>query len=166
MIGDDFPKVLETDEDDPPDSDVYNISAQPYPLDPRWHVGFPSFFQREKSTSDSRLDAPFIGCRDGFQWHRYDRAPYARPGLAGSESANMVFIGPWLILRGEEIRQYGTGFHTHATAAKRRASAKPTASSTVMCSAWTALSRSTSKLAPELRHRSRAGGRSASRAQS
>lgn len=112
VIGDDFPKVLETDESDPPNSDVYNISAQPYPLDPRWYVGFPSFFQREKSTSDGRLDVQFIGSRDGFQWHRYDRAPYARPGLAGSESANMVFIGPWLILRGGEFWQYGTGFHS------------------------------------------------------
>lgn len=54
----------------------------------------------------------FIGSRDGFQWHRYDRAPYARPGLAGSESASMVFIGPWLIMRGEKIWQYGTGFQS------------------------------------------------------
>lgn len=112
VIDDDFPKVLETDETDPPNSDVYTISAQPYPADPRWYVGFPSFFQREKSTSDGRLDVQFIGSRDGFHWHRYDRAPYARPGIAGSESASMVFIGPWLILRGEEIWQYGTGFHS------------------------------------------------------
>jgi hypothetical protein len=112
VIDDDFPKVLATDEADPPNSDVYTISAQPYPVDPRWYVGFPSFFQREKSTSDGRLDVQFIGSRDGFHWHRYDRAPYARPGIAGSESANMVFIGPWLIMRGEEIWQYGTGLQS------------------------------------------------------
>ena len=112
VIGDDFPTVLETDEIDPPNSDVYNISAQPYPLDPRWYIGFPSFFQREKSPSDGRLDVQFIGSRDGYHWHRYDRSPYARPGLAGSESANMVFMGPWLVMRGEEIWQYGTGFRS------------------------------------------------------
>ncbi len=112
VIDDEFPKVLATDDTDPPDSDVYTISAQPYPLDPRWYLGFPSFFQREKSRSDGRLDVECIGSRDGFHWHRYDRAPYARPGLAGSESASMVFIGPGLIIRGDEIWQYGTGFHS------------------------------------------------------
>lgn len=109
---DEFPKVLATDEADPDDSDVYTISAQLYPLDPRWHIGFPSFFQREKNRGDGRLDVQFIGSRDGYRWHRYDRVPYARPGVAGSESANMVFIGPHVIVRGEELWQYGTGFHS------------------------------------------------------
>ena len=112
IIDDEFPQVLATDEKDPPDSDVYTISAQPYPLDPTWYVGFPSFFQREAHRSDGRLDVAFIGSRDGFEWHRYDRKPYARTGVAGSESANMVYIGPGLICRGDEIWQYGTGFHS------------------------------------------------------
>lgn len=107
-----FPKVLATDEDDPDDSDVYTISAQLYPLDPRWHIGFPSFFQREVKRSDGRLDVQFIGSRDGYHWHRYDRSPYVRPGIEGSESANMVFMGPNVIVRGEELWQYGTGFHS------------------------------------------------------
>lgn len=110
VIDDEFPQVLATDDTDPPQSDVYTISAQPYPLDPRWYVGFPSFFQRENnSRKDGRLDVEFIGSRDGFKWHRYDRAAYVAPGLAGSESANMAFIGPGLIVRGEELWQYGVG---------------------------------------------------------
>ena len=107
-----FPHVLATDEMDPPNSDVYTISAQPYPADPRWYLGFPSFFQREKNTSDGRLDVQCIGSTDGLKWHRYDREPYARPGLAGSDSANMVFMGPGMILRGDEIWQYGTGLQS------------------------------------------------------
>lgn len=112
VIDDEFPKVFATDDSDPDDSDVYTISAQPYALDPRWYLGFPSLFQREKSRSDGRLDVECIGSRDGFQWHRYDRAPYARPGLAGTESASMVFIGPGMVVRGDEIWQYGVGLRS------------------------------------------------------
>jgi hypothetical protein len=112
VIGDEFPTVFAADEKDPPDSDVYTISAQPYPLDPRWYVGFPSMFQREGRTSCGRLEVHFAGSRDGMTWHRYDRKPYAPLGLAGSESANMTFMGPGLVVRGDEIWQYGTGFHS------------------------------------------------------
>lgn len=112
VIGDEFPTVLAADEKDPPNSDVYTISAQPYPLDPRWYLGFPSMFQREQRMSDGPLEVQFAGSRDGITWHRYDRAPYAPLGLAGSESANMTFMGPGLVIRGDEVWQYGTGFHS------------------------------------------------------
>jgi hypothetical protein len=112
VIDDEFPKVLATDDADPPNSDVYTISAQPYPPDPRWYLGFPSFFQREKTTSDGRLDVEFIGSRDGFHWNRYDREPYARPGLDDGDSASMAFMGPGLVMRGDEIWQYGTGLQS------------------------------------------------------
>jgi len=112
VIGNEFPTVFAADEHDPPNSDVYNLSAQPYPLDPRWYVGFPSMFQREQHMSDGRLEVQFTGSRDGITWHRYDRKPYAPLGLAGSESANMTFMGTGLIVRGDEIWQYGTGFHS------------------------------------------------------
>ncbi|MBI5685256.1 MAG: hypothetical protein HZC54_09250 [Verrucomicrobia bacterium] len=112
VIGDEFPTVFAADEKDPPDSDVYTISAQPYPLDLRWYVGFPSMFQREGRTSEGRLEVHFAGSRDGITWYRYDRKPYAPLGLAGSECANMTFMGPGLVIRGDEIWQYGTGFHS------------------------------------------------------
>jgi hypothetical protein len=112
VIGNEFPTVLAADEKDPPNSDVYTISAQPYPLDPRWYLGFPSMFQREQRMSDGPLEVQFAGSHDGIMWHRYDRKPYAPPGLAGSESANMTFMGPGLVIRGDEVWQYGTGFHS------------------------------------------------------
>ncbi len=112
VIGNEFPTVFAADEHDPKNSDVYNLSAQPYPLDPRWYVGFPSMFQRERTTSDGRLEMHFIGSRDGIAWHRYDREPYVRLGLADSDSQNMVFMGTGLVVRGDEIWQYGTGFHS------------------------------------------------------
>jgi hypothetical protein len=104
---DEIPAVLAVDKDDPPNSDVYNISAQPYPLDARWYVGFPSFLQRERNISDGRVETHFVGSRDGITWHRYDRMPYATPGLAGSDSAGMKFMGTGLVVRGDEIWQYG-----------------------------------------------------------
>ncbi len=123
VIGDEFPTVLETDGQDPPNSDVYTNSIEPYPLDPRWYVGFPSFFQREGRTSEGRLEVQFIGSRDGFQWHRYDRAPYVSLGPPGSETANMAYLGPGLIVRDDELWQYGTAYrtkHGDVEARKRR----------------------------------------------
>jgi len=113
VIGTEFPTVFAADEKDPPNCDVYTIAAQPYPLDPRWYVGFPSMFQREQRISDGRLEVQFIGSRDGITWQRYDRKPYAPLGLAGSPSANMTFMGAGLIVRGDEIWQYGTGYASH-----------------------------------------------------
>lgn len=109
-IVDELPTVLEADQNDPPGTDVYNLSAQTYPLDPRWYVGFPSFFLRERHISDGRLEVHMVGSRDGIHWHRYDRSPYVRLGLADSQAANMVFIGPGIISRGDELWQFGTGF--------------------------------------------------------
>ena len=73
-IVNEVPTVFAADEKDPPNSDVYNLSAQPYPLDPRWYVGFPSFLLREASITDGRLEAHFVGSTDGITWHFYDRA--------------------------------------------------------------------------------------------
>jgi hypothetical protein len=112
VIDTEFPKVLATDETDSFNSDVYTISAQPYPLDPRWYVGFPSFFQRIDARKKGRLDVQFIGSRDGFQWHRYDRTSYVSPGIVGSGSEGMVFMGPHLVVRGDELWQYGTAFRS------------------------------------------------------
>jgi hypothetical protein len=114
-----LPIVLEADPADPAESDVYNISAQPYPLDRRWYVGFPSFFQRltnpanQSATNYGKVEVQFVGSVDGIRWERYDREPYAAPGLAGTENANVVFMGTGLVVRGDEIWQYGTGFHSH-----------------------------------------------------
>jgi hypothetical protein len=108
VIGDEFPTVFATDKDDPPNTDVYNISAQPYPLDPHWYVGFPSILQREKRISDGPLHVQFTGSRDGIAWHRYDRAAY----VPLNPDENMEFMGTGLVVRGDEIWQYGLAFHS------------------------------------------------------
>lgn len=109
---DELPTVLTADALDPPNSDVYNISAEPYPLDPRWYVGFPSWFLRDNSISDGRLEVQFVGSRDGVKWERYDRRPYAPLGPIDGDCGNMTFMGPGLIVRGDELWQYGASFRT------------------------------------------------------
>jgi len=112
IIVDELPTVFETDNQDAPNSDVYTIGAQPYPPDPTWYVGFPSLFQREEKISVGRTEIQCIGSRDGIVWHRYDRAPYVSPGPDGSENCNMVYMGTGMVVRGDEIWQYGTGFRS------------------------------------------------------
>lgn len=111
-FAEEFPVVFAADQEDPANVDVYNLPAQPYPLDPQWYVGFPSLFQRERTTSDGRLEIQFTGSRDGSTWHRYDRAPYVAPGLAGSDSASMGYMGTGLVVRGDEVWQYGTALRS------------------------------------------------------
>ena len=99
-----LPTVFATDANDPTNTDVYNISAQPYPPDPRWYVGFPSIFQRDRHISDGRLHVQFTGSRDGVAWQRYDRTPY----VPLHTNENIAFLGTGLVIRGDEIWQYGT----------------------------------------------------------
>jgi hypothetical protein len=126
-IVDELPTVLQCDAQDPPLTDIYNIAAQPYPLDPSWYVGFPSYFRHRPESdappyeNEGRQEVHFIGSRDGIAWERYDRRAYVPPGPAGSESANMTFMGTGLIVRPDELWQYGTGFRSlHGDVAERR----------------------------------------------
>ncbi len=115
FLVDEAPTVFALDERDPPDTDIYTTAAQRYPLAPEWYVAFPSLYRHETRgalRNDGRTEAHFIASRDGIKWERYDRSPYLRPGLAGSESANMVYFGPNLIVRGDEIWQFATGYRT------------------------------------------------------
>jgi hypothetical protein len=112
----DLPVMLKCDERDPPDVDVYTNAIQPYPLDPQWYVGFPAFYRHYNGNSphfnDGRTEVQFVGSRDGATWHRYGREVYAGPGPPGPLSGNMIFMGTGLVVRGDEIWQYGTRYRT------------------------------------------------------
>ncbi len=113
-VVDEIPTVLTTDQLDPANTDVYNMEAQPYPLDPTWYVAFPSFFRRS-SLVEGRLEVQFVGGHDGIVWHRYDHRAYVAPGLAGSDSSNRTYMGTGLVVRGDELWQYGISYwSTHA----------------------------------------------------
>ncbi len=115
FITDELETVFAYDDQDPANTDVYTNAIQPYPLDPAWYVGFPAFYRhatKSKFRNDGWTEIQFIGSRDGRRWERYNREPYILPGMAGSDSASMVYIGTGLIVRGDEIWQYGTTYRT------------------------------------------------------
>jgi hypothetical protein len=115
FITSELPTVFACDERDPDHTDVYTNAIQRYPLAPAWYVGFPSLYRhasRSQFRNDGRTEAQFIASRDGLKWERYSRESYIRPGLAGSESANMVYLGTGLVIRGDEVWQFGTTYRT------------------------------------------------------
>jgi hypothetical protein len=115
LIVDEIPTVLVCDERDPANTDIYTNAMQPYPLAPEWYVGFPAFYRhntKSKLPSDGRTELQFVASQDGNTWQRYDRSTYINPGFVGSENANMVYMGPGMVVRGDEIWQYGTGYRT------------------------------------------------------
>jgi hypothetical protein len=115
LLTNEAPTVFACDERDPADTDVYTNAIQRYPLAPAWYVGFPSLYRhapQSRLRNDGRSEVHFIASRDGVKWERYSREPYLRPGLAGSESGNMVYLGTGLVVRGDEIWQFGTGYRT------------------------------------------------------
>jgi hypothetical protein len=132
-FNDEIPTILACDDRDPSRTDIYNMSAQPYVLDPRWYVAFPTFLRRWEKTDARRYpgmktsvgptEVQFAGSRDSRQWHRYDRADYASPSVASPEKKNMIFMGTGMVLRGDELWQYGTEFesaHGDVQARKRK----------------------------------------------
>jgi hypothetical protein len=115
LIVDEIPDTFVYDERDPKDTDIYTNAIQPYPADPSWYVGFPALLRHNYASpnrSDGWTEIQFIGSHDGKIWHRYNRPTYAGLGLAGSDTTGMVYMGPGLVVRGDEIWQYGTGFRT------------------------------------------------------
>lgn len=123
-VSGEIPCVFAADEYDPDNTDIYNMSTTPYPVDPRWYFAFPSIFERERNLSDGLLHVQVAGSTDGINWHRYLRQPYVPNGPEGSDSASMTFVGPGMIVRGDEIWQYGTSFgKRHGDLKARRAGA-------------------------------------------
>jgi len=121
-LTDEVATVFRTDAGDPPGADVYNLSALRYPADPRWYLGFPSIMDhRGGPIGEGRLEVHFAGSRDGVRWERYDRTPYVPLGPEGSPTGGMLYMGTGMVIRGDEIWQYGPAFRTdHGEPLKRR----------------------------------------------
>jgi len=125
-IVDEAPIALACDEEDPPNVDIYTNAIQPYPLDPSWYVGFPSYLRHwlhsPHPITDGWTETQFVGSHDGVHWQRYQRQAYAEAGLPGPYSGGMIYLGVGMVVRGDEIWQYGTRFRTtHGDVAGRKA---------------------------------------------
>ena len=115
-----IPTVLQCDEQDPVRTDIYNMSAQPYAVDPSWYVAFPTFLRRSPETAApgykgrhiGPAEVQFAGSHDSIKWYRYDRSAYVSPPLVDPDQRNMVFMGTGMVVRGNELWQYATEFHS------------------------------------------------------
>ncbi|MFN0056780.1 MAG: hypothetical protein ACKV0T_31940 [Planctomycetales bacterium] len=102
-----FTRVLETDEDDAPDSDLYNPACQQYPDVPGLYLMFPSLFRHRDDTLDIRLAVS----RDGTNWTRPDRDQAFIPlGPPAQFDGGSLYMGNGGCLRtGEDLSFYFSG---------------------------------------------------------
>jgi len=82
-----------TDANDPPGTDIYTNSAQPWPGAQDAYLAFPCFYPR---TSDT-METHFWVSRDGALWQRPSREPLLSAGQPGSDTYAGVVAGQGLI---------------------------------------------------------------------
>ncbi len=113
-----IPTVFECDKTDGQDCDVYTMAAHQYLYDAGYYFAFPGLYRHYapppvgRFGNDGRIEVHLLGSLDGIKWKRYGNMPYIFPGTAGSDSAEMVFMGIGMAGRGDSIYQYGTGYRT------------------------------------------------------
>jgi len=98
--------VLQTDDKDPPNSDLYNSAAMKYPYAQGIYLMFPSLYQHDPDTLDIRLAVS----RDGLRWSRPDReTPFIALGKPGEFDGGTLYMGQGMIRVGEELWMYYSG---------------------------------------------------------
>ena len=98
--------VLQTDDNDPPNSDLYNPAAMKYPGAANVYLMFPSLYQHDPDTLDIRLAVS----RDGvhWTWPQQDVAfiPLGEPSAFDSKT---LYMGQGLLEAGDELWLYYSG---------------------------------------------------------
>ncbi|MCP4643316.1 MAG: hypothetical protein GY851_22910, partial [bacterium] len=98
--------VLQTTDEDPADSDLYNPAAMKYPYAANAYFMFTSLFQHGPQTLDVRMAVS----RDGIQWTWPDRAtPHIPLGDAGAFDSGSIYMGQGMLSVGDEVWQYYGG---------------------------------------------------------
>ncbi len=97
--------VLQTDDRDPPNSDLYNSAAMKYPYAANVYLMFISLFQHAPETLDIRLAVS----RDGIRWTLPERVPFIPLGKSGEFDSGSLYMGQGLIRKGDELWQYYGG---------------------------------------------------------
>jgi len=98
-------EVLGCDEQDPPDTDMYNSAAIKYPYAANAYFIFTSMYPHP---SDN-LEVQLAVSRDGVNWTRPERRPFIPNGEPGSFDDATVYCGVGLIRQGEELWMYYHG---------------------------------------------------------
>jgi hypothetical protein len=98
--------VLQTDEADPPDSDVYNPAAIKYAYAPNIYLKFPSLYQHASESLDIRIAVS----RDGITWTWPEQdQPYISLGEPGKFDGGSLYMGQGILRVGDELFQYYGG---------------------------------------------------------
>lgn len=113
-----IPTVMKTDESDPPLSDLYTNAVTQYPVDPYYYMAFPSVYihftepDTGRSRNDGILYTQFASSVDGKNFNRFNRPVYAMPYYPGFGPSSSTFMSTGLIVRGNEIWQYGNSYQS------------------------------------------------------
>ncbi len=97
--------VLETDDQDPEDTDLYNSAALKYPYAANVYLMFPSLYHHNDETLDIRLAVS----RDGIHWSWPERKPFIPLGEKGEFDCGSLYMGQGIIKVGNELWQYYGG---------------------------------------------------------
>ncbi|MFA6239580.1 MAG: hypothetical protein WC655_01550, partial [Candidatus Hydrogenedentales bacterium] len=98
--------VLQTDEKDPADSDLYNPAAYKYPYADNVYLMFPSLYMHAPDTLDIRIAVS----RDGVHWSWPEQGKSFVPlGSAGAFDSGSLYMGQGMIRVGNELWQYFSG---------------------------------------------------------
>lgn len=126
-----IPTVLEMDETDPPDCDLYTPAVHKYPWAQDAYFSFTTPYrhypvadttdttlqgndERGSYRNDGPVEIQIAVSRDGINFTRPDRRPYVRPGIVGAWDGGQIYMSLGMIRKGDEIYQYyGGTSHTH-----------------------------------------------------
>jgi hypothetical protein len=98
-------EVMRYDDQDPPDTDLYNNAAIKYPYAADAYLAFPSRYYHKPDT----LDAQLAVSRDGISWTRPDRTPFIPLGKEGEFDSMTIYASVGLLRRGDELWMYYNG---------------------------------------------------------
>lgn len=99
-------RVLQPDDKDPADTDLYNSAALKYPWAERSYFLFPSQYNHR---SDN-LDIQLCFSRDGKQFSRSWRQPFIPLGEAGAFDSRTIYLGAGIVPAGDSLYLYYGGF--------------------------------------------------------
>ena len=110
-LGDEFPIVLDVDEEDRPGAQVYVGNIWKVPSADNAYLAFlPLWYDGRNGTPTSdRVEVHLALSRDGVRSRRPSREPIITPGLEGSGSAGQIFPVPDPITVGDEVWLYYWG---------------------------------------------------------
>jgi len=98
--------ILQSDDKDPPNSDLYNSAAMKYAYAENIYLMFPSLYQHDPDTLDIRLAVS----RDGIHWTRPDQqTPWIAMGKPNDFDGGSLYMGQGMIRVGDELWLYYSG---------------------------------------------------------